>query len=147
MRVNSSVLELPPKIPYFASLFVVANARKQIIGKDILDFSLAKLKELLEAGDLTKGKLVLRFLAGLGRIVENDGIMDVIREMVSKIEGQDANVFALRGGALIVGENGSSGKFGVVDSPLYCGFAEEAFRCIGCCGRSNGNVYGLARYE
>lgn len=91
-EVNSSVLELPPKIPYFASLFVVANARKQVIGKDILDFTITKVKELLESGDFIKGKLMLRFLAGLSRIIEDDGIIQVIEEMVSKIQGQEANV-------------------------------------------------------
>jgi nuclear cap-binding protein subunit 1 len=87
-----SVLELPVKIPYFASLFVVANARKPDIGKDILDFSVTKVKEVLEQGDFVKGKLMLRFLAGLGRIIEEEGIIQVIEELVSKIEGQEANV-------------------------------------------------------
>ena len=86
------MLELPPKIPYFASLFVVANARKQVIGKDILEFTISKIKELLEQGDLVKGKLMLRFLAGIGRIVDEDGVMDVIGEIVSRIEGEHANV-------------------------------------------------------
>ena len=89
---NNSVLELPPKIPYFASVFVVANARKQIVGKEILDFTIAKVKELLESGDFIKAKLMLRFLAGLSRIIENDGIMQVIEELVSKIDGQEVNV-------------------------------------------------------
>lgn len=92
---DTSILELPPKIPYFASLFVVANARKQVIGKDILDFSIAKLKEILEQGDLSKAKLMLRFLAGLARIVEADGTMNVIWEIVSKFEGEEPNVFSL----------------------------------------------------
>jgi hypothetical protein len=90
---DTSVLELPPKIPYFASLFVVANARKQVIGKDIVDFSIAKLKEILEQGDLGKAKLMLRFVASLARIVEADGIMNVIWEIISKFEGEEANVF------------------------------------------------------
>ena len=85
-------MELPPKIPYFASVFVVANARKQIVGKEILDFTIAKVKELLESGDFIKAKLMLRFLAGLSRIIENDGIMQVIEELVSKIDGQEVNV-------------------------------------------------------
>ena len=86
------MMELPPKIPYYASLFVVANARKQVIGKDILEFTVGKVKELIEAGDLVRGKLMLRFLAGLTRIVEGDGVMDVIGEIVSKIEGEETNV-------------------------------------------------------
>ena len=73
-------------------MFVVANARKQIVGKEILDFTIAKVKELLESGDFIKAKLMLRFLAGLSRIIENDGIMQVIEELVSKIEGQEVNV-------------------------------------------------------
>ena len=89
----TSVLELPPKIPYFSSLFVVANARKQVVGKEILDFTITKVKELLESGDFIKAKLMLRFLAGLARIIEDDGIMQVIEELVSKIEGQEVNVF------------------------------------------------------
>jgi len=85
-------VELPPKIPYFASLFVVANARKSSIGKDILDFSVEKVKQLLEQGDLSKAKLMLRFLAGLTRIIDEDGIITLIGEIVNHIEGQESNV-------------------------------------------------------
>lgn len=92
-------MELPPKIPYFASLFAVANARKQVIGKDILDFTIAKVKELLEEGDLTKAKLMLRFLAGLTRIVDDDGVMLVIGEIVSEIERHEPNVVSFAVGA------------------------------------------------
>ena len=84
--------ELPPKIPYYASLFVVANARKQVIGKDILEFTVGKIKELIEQGDLVRGKLMLRFLAGLTRIVDENGVMDLIGEIVSKIESEKSNV-------------------------------------------------------
>jgi hypothetical protein len=86
------VLELPPKIPYFASLFVVANARKQAVGKDILEFAVVKVKQELEHGDYVKAKLMLRFLVGLARIVDEDGIMTVINEIVSNIEGKEPNV-------------------------------------------------------
>jgi len=102
---DDSVLELPVKISYFASLFVVANARKPDIGKDILDFSITKVKEVLEQGDFIKGKLMLRFLAGLGRIIEEDGIIQVIGKLVSKIEGQEANVY-ISLNLLIIGEDG-----------------------------------------
>lgn len=84
--------ELPPKIPYYASLFVVANARKQVIGKDILEFAVGKVKELIESGDLIRDKLMLRFLAGLTKIVEENGIMDIIGEIVTKIETEEPNV-------------------------------------------------------
>lgn len=87
------MLELPPKIPYFASLVVVANARKAGIGKDVLDFTVGKVKEMLETGDVVTGKLLLRFLAGLARIVEDDGVLTVIGELVSKIEGEEPNVY------------------------------------------------------
>ena len=86
------MLELPPKIPYFASLVVVANARKAVIGKDVLDFTVGKVKEMSETGDVVTGKLLLRFLAGLARIVEDDGVLTVIGELVSKIEGEEPNV-------------------------------------------------------
>jgi hypothetical protein len=89
------VLELPPKIPHYASLFVVANARKQIVGKEILDFTIAKVKELIEQGEMISAKLMLRFLAGLGRIVEEDGVTTVIGEIVSKLEGQESNASPL----------------------------------------------------
>lgn len=91
-------MELPPKIPYYASVFVVANARKQVIGKDVLEFAVGKVKELIEEGNLVSGKLMLRFLAGLSRIVEGQGVMDVIGEIVSKIEGQEPNVLCREGG-------------------------------------------------
>jgi hypothetical protein len=69
------------------------------VGKDILEFSVAKVKDLLEQGDLVKGKLMLRFLAGLARIMDEDGIMTIIGEIVSKIEGQEANVFPVLKGS------------------------------------------------
>jgi len=87
-----SVLEIPPKIPYYASLFVVANARKSAIGKDILAFSINKFKQLLEAGEILKAKLMLRFVAGLARIIEDDGVIQILSELVSKFEGQKPNV-------------------------------------------------------
>ena len=71
----------------------MANARKQIVGKDILEFTIPKIKELLEDGEIIKAKLMLRFLAGLGRIVEEDGIMKVIGEIVSNVEGKKPNVY------------------------------------------------------
>src|SRR5947207_7785642 len=92
MENNGSILELPPKIPYFASLFVVANARKSVIGKDVLDFSVSKTKELLELGDIMKAKLMLRFLAGLTRIIDEDGILVIVGEIISHIEGIEPNV-------------------------------------------------------
>lgn len=65
-----------------------------MVGKDILDFSVAKVKDLFEQGDLVKAKLMLRFLAGLTRIMEGEGIMAILGEIVSKIEGQQANVIS-----------------------------------------------------
>jgi hypothetical protein len=98
------VLELPPKIPYYSSLFVVANARKEDIGRDMLAYSIGKVKELLEKGDVGRAKYMLRFLSGLSRIVDQDGFMSVINEIVSKIEGQKPNVIDSKGG-LILGTN------------------------------------------
>ena len=83
---------MPPKIPYYASLFVVANARKSAIGKDILTFSISKLKQLLQAGEILKTKLMLRFVAGLTRIIEEEGAIQILSELVSKFEGQKPNV-------------------------------------------------------
>ena len=74
-----------------------------------------KIKELIEAGDLVRGKLMLRFLAGLTRIVEENGVMDIIGEIVSKIESEQPNVpptntFSAETEKLIVA--GSDGQFG-----------------------------------
>jgi len=71
---------------------VVANARKSAVGKDILDFAVHKTQELLQQGDLTKAKLMLRFLAGLARIIDEDGILHIVREIVSNVEGKAPNV-------------------------------------------------------
>ena len=45
---------------------------------------------------MVEAKLMLRFLAGLGRIVDEDGIMQVMGEIVSKFEGQVPNVVPLQ---------------------------------------------------
>jgi hypothetical protein len=81
---------MPPKIPFYASLFVVANARKPAIGKDVLDFSLTKLSSLLESGEFFHAKLLLRFIAGLARIIEDDGIIRVLEPLAAKVEGQQS---------------------------------------------------------
>jgi hypothetical protein len=81
---------MPPKIPFYASLFVVANARKPAIGKDILDFSLSKLSTLLESGHLFHAKLLLRFIAGLARIIEDDGIIRVLEQVAAKVQGEQS---------------------------------------------------------
>ena len=91
-ELTGSVTELPPKIPYYATLFVLANARKQVIGKDILDFTVEKTKELCEAGDLVRAKLMMRFLAGLAKIVEQNGVMVIVDELVAHIENKQPNV-------------------------------------------------------
>jgi hypothetical protein len=133
-EINSSVLELPPKIPYFASLFVVANARKHVIGKDILDFTITKVKELLESGDFIKGKLMLRFLAGLTRIIENDGIIQVVEEIVSKIQGQEVNVCLNPRNLLNLGEDGQYSEIGVGYVTIHCSITKET-------------IYGLGLYR
>ena len=71
----------------------MANARRNIIGKDLLEFIVPKVKETIEAGELVIAKLLLRFLAGIGRIIKEDGIFNVIGEIVSNIEGKSSNVF------------------------------------------------------
>lgn len=92
-----SVLELPPKIPYFASLVVVINARKSSIGKEILDFTVGKGKELFDAREWAKAKLILRFLAGLERIVEEGvtPILSAILENVERIKERTSNRVSL----------------------------------------------------
>ena len=65
-----------------------------------------KVKELIEEGNLVSGKLMLRFLAGLSRIVEGQGVMEVIGELVSKIEGQQPNALYHEEEILILGEDG-----------------------------------------
>ena len=67
---------------------------------------MGKVKELIEEGNLVSAKLMLRFLAGLSRIVEGQGVMEVIGELVSKIEGQQPNVLYHEEEILILGEDG-----------------------------------------
>ena len=98
------MLEIPPKILYYASLFVVANARKSAIGKDILAFSINKLRQLFEAGEIVKAKLMLRFVAGLTRIIEDDGVIQILSELVSKFEGHEPNVLQPSVGLLADGQ-------------------------------------------
>jgi hypothetical protein len=123
-------VELPPKIPYYASLFVVANARKGVVGKDVLDWAVGKTKELLLGGKVLEGKLMLRFLAGLNRIIEGDGLMGIMGEIVSQIEGKEANVHASSGARTDLGPYGWVGQFGVIDVTLHCRVPSETYRGV-----------------
>jgi hypothetical protein len=147
MVTDDSVLELPPKIPYFASLVVVANARKAAVGKDILEFTVGKVKEVLEAGDVMTGKLLLRFLAGLARIVEDDGVLTVIGEIVSKIEGQEPNVPPSPLEMLSVGSNGQSCEIGIVDVTIHRCITQGTYGRIRCYYRQIDTVHGLSRHK
>lgn len=78
------VVEQPFKIPFVAAVVLYANVEKAEIAKDIITRIGQSAQESVEAGEWTRFKLLLRFLACLGPLFEEDGIMPVLDELFSR---------------------------------------------------------------
>lgn len=76
--------EQPFKIPFVAAVVLYANAEKPEVALDVITRAAAQLQAALETGQWRNAKLVLRFLACLSPLYEEDGIIPILDELFSR---------------------------------------------------------------
>ena len=77
-------MEQPFKIPFIAAIVIVINLQKPEVVQEILARAAKALQEYLEAGHWREVKLVLRFLACLQGLLEEDGVFPLLDELFSR---------------------------------------------------------------
>lgn len=78
------VEEQPFKTPFVAGFVLFAHGEKQEIGADVVKNAGQRLQEHLDKGQWREFKLVLRFLACLSRLYEQDGVLPVLDELFNR---------------------------------------------------------------
>lgn len=78
------VSEQPFKIPFVAAVVLYANAEKSEIAKDVIQKVGQNAQEALEGGKWREFKLLMRFLACLSTLFEEDGIMPILDELFNR---------------------------------------------------------------
>lgn len=81
---DSRAEEQPLKIPFAAAIVLYANQDKPEFAKMILEITAEKTQSALEAGQLRKFKLLLRFLGCLQDLFESGGVFDVLGELFDR---------------------------------------------------------------
>ena len=82
--VDPSVVEQPFKIPFVAAIVIVINPQKSEVAQELLRRAAKAMQEYLEAGHWREVKLVLRFLACLQGLLEDDGVFPLLEELFSR---------------------------------------------------------------
>lgn len=82
--VDPSVVEQPFKIPFLAAIVIVINPQKAEVAQETLRRAAKAMQEYLEAGHWREVKLVLRFLACLQTLLEDDGVFPLLEELFSR---------------------------------------------------------------
>ena len=83
-NVEPSVVEQPFKIPFVAAIIIIINPQKPEVAQEILARAAKAMQEHLEAGHWREGKLVLRLLACLQGLLEEDGVFPLLEELFSR---------------------------------------------------------------
>lgn len=78
------VVEQPFKIPFVAAVALFAHADKKETVQDLVNAAGSRLQEYLDKGQWRESKLMLRFLACLSRVFEDDGIMSILDELFNR---------------------------------------------------------------
>ncbi|QIW98596.1 hypothetical protein AMS68_004114 [Peltaster fructicola] len=78
------VVEQPLKIPYVAATVLFANAQDAEIGALFLNRFIPQVQEAINAGEWRDFKLLLRFLACLGPMFAQDGVMPILDELFNR---------------------------------------------------------------
>lgn len=78
------VQEQPFKIPFIAAVVLYANREKAEMAEDVIQHAAQELQAAMDAGRLRDVKLLLRFLACLGPLFEQDGIVSILDELFDK---------------------------------------------------------------
>ena len=77
-------IEQPFKIPFVAAVVLFAHQEKKEIAADLVAKAGDKLQEYLNKGLWREFKLVLRLMACLSRIYEQDGVMPILDELFNR---------------------------------------------------------------
>lgn len=78
------MVEQPFKIPFVAAVVRHVNHGNPDAAKEILTRTGAQVQELLNAGKWRDFKLVLRFLACLSPLYEEDGVLPILDELFDR---------------------------------------------------------------
>ena len=81
---ETSVVEQPFKIPFVAAIVIVIDPQKPEVAQELLRRAAKAIQEYLELGHWREVKLVLRFLACLQGLLEEDGVFPVLEELFSR---------------------------------------------------------------
>jgi hypothetical protein len=79
------VVEQPFKIPFVATIVRVANADNAEAGKAVIEYMSEALQRALHVGDFTNVKLLFRFMACVGDLLGEQGIVPVLEKLVEKL--------------------------------------------------------------
>ena len=78
------VVEQAFKIPFVAAVVLYAHQEKKELAADVVAKAGEQLQEFLEKGQWKEVKLMLRFLASLSRLYEEDGVLPIMDELFSR---------------------------------------------------------------
>lgn len=82
--VGLSVVEQPLKIPFVAAIVLTINPQKPEVAQDLLTLAAKVIQEHLEGGRWREVKLVLRLLACLQGLLDEDGVFPLLEELFSR---------------------------------------------------------------
>ena len=82
--VELSIVEQPFKVPFVAAIVIVINPQKKEVAQELLKRAAKAIQEYLDAGHWREVKLVLRLLACLQGLLEEDGVFPLLEELFSR---------------------------------------------------------------
>lgn len=82
--VDLSVVEQPLKIPFVAAIVISISPQKPEVVQELLNMAAKAMQEYLEGGHWREVKLVLRLLACLQGLLEEDGVFPLLEELFSR---------------------------------------------------------------
>jgi nuclear cap-binding protein subunit 1 len=82
--IGRRVVEQPLKIPFVAGAVLYANSEKSNVAEEVLGRAGSMCQEALDAGDWRSFKLLLRFLACLAPLYQEDGIVPILDELFNR---------------------------------------------------------------
>lgn len=78
------VVEQPVKIPFVAAVVLFAHMEKKEAAQDIVSTAAEWFDEYINKGQWRSAKLMLRFLACLSRLFEQDGVFPILDELFNR---------------------------------------------------------------
>lgn len=78
------VIEQPFKIPFVAGVVLYANGDNAEVAKEIITRAAPQAQGLLDEGEWRQFKLMLRFLACMSQLYEEDGILPILDELFGR---------------------------------------------------------------